>query len=403
MSALDTPSTTDAGPFVLGVGWSLVALSAIFLVARFYVKITKHRGLWWDDHVLAASWTMIFVGVAILTYAVRLGFGQHITEIPTNTAVNVQFLVYLGAVFSLLGVAWSKTSFALTLVRITEGPLRTAIWVVITSINMALVANAILPFLRCSPVEKNWDLLILEGECWDADLLLGFTMFAAAFSGAMDILLVLVPWFVIAKTQMNSKDKLGVAICMSLGLMAGVTAFIRASKVPSLAAPDSTFHDGQLTVWTIAEITTTIIAASIPVLRILYRDIRPSNRRRSYVMSTFDGTFPGASLRHGLSRTATIITSANRKSRDGSKRSNSSRSKRSNRPPKEFCPEAAEYGSESEGKIVQVQTITVDYDVQTLRQSRMGLGLGLGTGPKAGQTVGFDVDAVPPKAKLPEP
>ncbi|KAK8121730.1 hypothetical protein PG984_010400 [Apiospora sp. TS-2023a] len=392
MSALDTPSTTDAGPFVLGVGWSLVALSAIFLVARFYVKTTKHRGLWWDDHVLAVSWIMIFVGVAILTYAVSLGFGQHITEIPMNTAANVQFLVYLGSVFSLLGAAWSKTSFALTLVRITEGTLRTAIWVVITSINVALVTNAILPFLRCSPVEKNWNPLIVEGECWDSDILLGFTMFAAAFSGAMDILLVLVPWFVIAKTQMNSKDKLGVAICMSLGLMAGVTAFVRASQVPSLATPDFTYEDGHLVVWTIAEITTTIIAASIPVLRILYRDIRPSNRRRSYVMSTFDGTFPSASLRQGLSRTATIITS---RCRDGGKRSNSSRSNR----PKDFCPEAAEYGSESEGKIVQVQTITIDYDVETLRQSRLGLGMG----PKAGQTVGFDVDAVPPKAKLPEP
>ena len=125
----------------------------------------------------------------------------------------------------------------------------------------------------------------------------------------------------------------------------------------------------------------------------LYRDIRPlHNRRKSYVMSTFDGTFPSASLKHGLSRTATIITSANRKCRDGGKRSNSKRSK-----PKDFCPEAAEYGSDSEGKIVQVQTITVDYDVQTLRASRMG------TGPKPGQTAGFDVDAVPPKAKLPEP
>lgn len=162
---------------------------------------------------------MMSVNVAILTYAVSLGFGQHITEISTNTATNLQFLVYLASVFSLLGAAWSKTSFALTLVRITEGTLRTAIWVVITCINMALVANAILPFLRCSPVERNWDVLMLEGVCWDADILLGFSMFAAAFSGAMDVLLVLVPWVVIAKTQMNSKDKLGVAICMSLGLL----------------------------------------------------------------------------------------------------------------------------------------------------------------------------------------
>jgi len=100
-------------------------------------------------------------------------------------------------------------------------------------------------------------------------------------------------------------------------------------------------------------------------------------------MSTFDGTFP-SNIKNGLSRTATIITSANRKCRGGIK-------------PKVFCPEAAEFGSDSDGKIVQVQTITVDYDIQSVRASRMG------TGPKPGQTVGFDVDDVPPKAKLPEP
>ncbi|KAK8064486.1 hypothetical protein PG994_007124 [Apiospora phragmitis] len=387
MSALVPPSTMDAGPYILGISWSLVGLSALFLILRLYVKWTRHRGLWWDDHVVVASWIMMFCNVAILTYGVSLGFGQHITEISTITATNLQFLVYLASVFSLLGAAWSKTSFALTLIRITEGSLRTAIWVVIASINMVLAANAVLPFLRCSPVERNWDLLMVEGECWDADISLSFSMFAAAFSGAMDVLLVLVPWVVITKTQMNSKEKLGVATCMSLGLLAGATAFIRCSKIPLLAKPDLSFEDGHLAIWTITEITTTIVAASIPVLRVFYRDIRPSyGRRKSYIMSTFDGTFPSASnIKHGLSRTATIITSANRKCRNGKNK------------PQQFCPEAAEFGSDSDGKIVQVQTVTVDYDVQSLRSSRLGLG------PKPGQTAGFDVDALPPRAKLPEP
>ncbi|KAK8850889.1 hypothetical protein PGQ11_013368 [Apiospora arundinis] len=386
MSALVTPSMMDAGPLILGISWSLVGISALFILLRLYVKCTRQRGLWWDDHVLVASWIMMMVDVGIITYGVSLGFGQHITEISTNASTNLQFLIYIASVFSLLGAAWSKTSFALTLVRITEGSLRTAIWVVIASINMALVANAILPFLRCSPVERNWDILVFEGECWDVDISLSYSMFAAAFSGAMDILLVLVPWFVIAKTQMNIKEMFGVAICMSLGFLAGVTAFIRCSKIPLLAEQDFTYEDGHLAIWTIAEITTTIIAASIPALRVFYRDHRPSgNRRKSYVMSTFDGTFP-SNIKNGLSRTATIITSANRKCRNGTK-------------PKNFCPEAAEFGSDSDGKIVQVQTITVDYDIQSLRASRMG------TGPKPGQTVGFDVDSTvpPPKAKLPEP
>jgi len=162
---------------------------------------------------------MMLASVGLLTYSVSLGFGQHITEISTNTSTNLRFLIYITSIFSLLGTAWSKTSFALTLIRITEGSLRTAIWVVIASINMALVANAVLPFLRCSPVERNWDILVFEGECWGTDISLSYSMFAAAFSGAMDILLVLVPWVVIAKTQMNYKEKFGVAVCMSLGFL----------------------------------------------------------------------------------------------------------------------------------------------------------------------------------------
>lgn len=162
---------------------------------------------------------MLLVSIGLLTYAVSLGFGQHITEISTNTSTNLHFLIYITSIFSLLGTAWSKTSFALTLIRITEGSLRTAIWVVIASVNMALVANAILPFLRCSPVERNWDILVFEGECWDANISLSYSMFAAAFSGAMDVLLALVPWMVITQTQMNGKEKFGVAICMSLGFL----------------------------------------------------------------------------------------------------------------------------------------------------------------------------------------
>ena len=246
MSALVTPSLMDAGPLILGISWSLVGVSALFILLRLYVKCTRQRALWWDDHVVVASWVtkkpslfrmntsrrhsqltywclrpqvMMLVSVGLLTYSVSLGFGQRITEISINTSTNLWFLIYITSVFSLLGTAWSKTSFALTLIRITEGPLRTAIWVVLASVNMALVANAALPFLRCSPVERNWNILVLEGECWDADISLWYSMFAAAFSGVMDLLLALVPWAVIAKTQMDGKEKFGVAICMSIGFL----------------------------------------------------------------------------------------------------------------------------------------------------------------------------------------
>ncbi|GAW26643.1 hypothetical protein SAMD00023353_4000910 [Rosellinia necatrix] len=44
----------DFGPSVEACVWALAILAAGWLVLRLYLKIRKHRGLWWDDHLLAA-------------------------------------------------------------------------------------------------------------------------------------------------------------------------------------------------------------------------------------------------------------------------------------------------------------------------------------------------------------
>lgn len=36
--------------------WVLVAVSGFFFALRAYCKITRQRGLWWDDHVMGAAW-----------------------------------------------------------------------------------------------------------------------------------------------------------------------------------------------------------------------------------------------------------------------------------------------------------------------------------------------------------
>ena len=46
----------DYGPQVNFTIWLLTALSAAFLALRVYCKFLRHRGLWWDDHILIASW-----------------------------------------------------------------------------------------------------------------------------------------------------------------------------------------------------------------------------------------------------------------------------------------------------------------------------------------------------------
>lgn len=46
----------DYGPTMNTSLWTLVGVSLLFMSLRMYAKITKHRGLWWDDWVLIVSW-----------------------------------------------------------------------------------------------------------------------------------------------------------------------------------------------------------------------------------------------------------------------------------------------------------------------------------------------------------
>jgi len=46
----------DYGPQINFTIWLLTALSAAFLALRVYCKFLRHRGLWWDDYILIASW-----------------------------------------------------------------------------------------------------------------------------------------------------------------------------------------------------------------------------------------------------------------------------------------------------------------------------------------------------------
>jgi hypothetical protein len=49
----------DNGPVIVGVTWMLTILSGGFLALRFYAKLSRKQGLWWDDHILTFSWVSL--------------------------------------------------------------------------------------------------------------------------------------------------------------------------------------------------------------------------------------------------------------------------------------------------------------------------------------------------------
>ena len=69
---------------------------------------------------------------------------------------------------SILATAWSKVAFGLSLLRISTGRMRAAVWVVIVSTNVVFGVNGLIQWIQCWPVAKAWD-WYLEGSCWSSE------------------------------------------------------------------------------------------------------------------------------------------------------------------------------------------------------------------------------------------
>ncbi|KAI0966212.1 hypothetical protein F4678DRAFT_303889 [Xylaria arbuscula] len=266
----DELAPNNLGAAVGACIWALAALAAGWLALRLYLKLRKHRGLWWDDHFLTISWICIVLSNASTTVAISLGWGQQPYDITPSAFPQILLSLLISGLFSILAVAISKTSFALTLLRISSGWVRWTIWFSIVTINVSMGLSLLFNWLQCTPVEKNFNLSV-PGSCWPKTTLIGYNAFNSAYSGTIDILFALLPWKIMWNMNTSRRERFGAICAMSLGLFAGAIAFAKINALIGTFEADMN-SAVQLVVLSIAESAVTIMAASIPILRALARD-----------------------------------------------------------------------------------------------------------------------------------
>ncbi|MCJ1405183.1 hypothetical protein MMC11_008409 [Xylographa trunciseda] len=96
-------------------------------------------------------------------------------------------------------------------------------------------------------------------------------MALSAYYAFLDITLALIPITFVCSLQLSRKKKTSICLLLSLGVIAGVCAFIKLTKLPELGArDDTTWNTTPLFIWNANEINLVIIAACIPSLRPLF-------------------------------------------------------------------------------------------------------------------------------------
>ncbi|KAL8297601.1 hypothetical protein RB597_007307 [Gaeumannomyces tritici] len=273
----------NKGPSIVATAWSFTAASFLFMALRFWAKVSRSEGsLWWDDWILLVSWVLTYATALLNTIMVyALGSGRHIFAVDPRNLGPITLMANIAGTTSILAAQLSKTSFAITLLRIAIDPwIRAAVWFSIVTINLTMTANFMVQWLQCYPSERYWNPSV-PGTCWAPGVQSMISLVMAAYSGAIDILLSLVPWKIVMSLQMKRAEKIGVASAMSMGIFAGAAACIKAAYIPGLAAGDFTFDSAELLIYSYVEIGLSIIAASIPAMRVLVRDKINSTRQPS--------------------------------------------------------------------------------------------------------------------------
>ena len=92
-------------------------------------------------------------------------------------------LINIAGSCTLTAAIWSKTSFALTLLRLTEGRMKWVLWFIIISMNIAMGLSALFNWVQCTPIQKTW-IPLTPGKCWKPHVVPNYNMFSAGTSSS---------------------------------------------------------------------------------------------------------------------------------------------------------------------------------------------------------------------------
>ncbi|TEA11970.1 hypothetical protein C8034_v007095 [Colletotrichum sidae] len=273
---------------VLGSAWTMFGVATIFLGLRIYCRAVRTRKMWWDDYLLLVGWLLLLVVDILQTVIYQKGY-----LVTTLTGPVIMPANLASDTIMKLALAFAKTSFALTLLRFTDGWARYVVIVVAFTMDATCIAHSALVWRgNCGAPDPH-----TFEPCWSADSGLWMNMGGSIISALTDFILAMIPIKVVWGLQMIKREKAGVVIAMSIGCLAGSVALVKAVEAHAAAEAVGTEFSRKLailSIWIHAEPNAAIVACSIPVLRVLLRDAKAyyAGRYRSgshYIKS--DGEF----------------------------------------------------------------------------------------------------------------
>ncbi|KAF2229101.1 hypothetical protein EV356DRAFT_437826, partial [Viridothelium virens] len=254
------------GPTCVRVGLSLGTLATILIILRIYVRLRINRtgttALLWA----IATWILSVTTEVFTILAALHGLGNHMTVIiEEGQAQNFLKFTWLTVFFFHIGIPTGKTAVAVFLMEIIGLAYVKMRWILmsIAAMNYLIsVPIAIYSQLHCNPINALWNPL-KQQQC-NTHMYVLLSYVSGSIAALSDILLALLPIYILWSLQIDRKLKQVLCVLLSLGIVAAIAAIVRTWATSFLEGEDASYHLGILFEWGQVEGWLVLIAMSVP-------------------------------------------------------------------------------------------------------------------------------------------
>ncbi|CZR51573.1 uncharacterized protein PAC_01450 [Phialocephala subalpina] len=262
----DLPPMENAGPILMVVLGILITIAIITTSARIYARI-RNRIFGWDDAMMLIAVAFSIARLAVEIKQSQYGNGKHRVYLTARQYMMINMYGWYGQIFLFTSVAFLKVSIGFLILRIKDTK---AFKILVYSLMAGVVFTnggvVIILLAECRPA-GFWR--GSSAKCWPSHVRIYSIYATIAFSVTTDLVLSIIPLFIVWKVRMPLKTKVSVCCLMSLGLVATGFGIARAA---SLKGPttDLSWTYCIAAIWSNLELFLGIIAANLAIARSTY-------------------------------------------------------------------------------------------------------------------------------------
>ncbi|OCK76406.1 hypothetical protein K432DRAFT_437074 [Lepidopterella palustris CBS 459.81] len=262
------PPDVSTAPKMLAVHSFLLAIVLILYAARIYTRLQPSPHMGWDDYTISVSVVLATTRLGLIAGACAHGLGRHTIYVAPEEASVAFHLIVIAMAMWCWSVAFVKVSMACMLLRIKNTPgWQWFLWLgILIQIGTAIAANTT-QLTYCKPLRSLWS-FDPNAVCWTTKNSQAAAYTTSIINIIIDIMLSLLPITFIRLMHRPLRERLVLALLMSLGLFASAAAIIKTTFIKDFGpSTDNLYNYSNLLMWNTIEELIGIIAACIPTLK----------------------------------------------------------------------------------------------------------------------------------------